>query len=149
MRFPFCVFHRVLLWFHAIVMMRFVFHTLCFLIPPPLHVPLFVLILPRLAVVALSDMVNIKLNLLFVFYDMCSMLASGIVACNARMLKALLSSAHMSRIQRLALSVTSDRYSQVVRPCMVLLDDVQWLANGSWSAMSCCSVHNSITGCIG
>jgi hypothetical protein len=76
-------------------MMRFVFHTLCFLIPPPLHVPLFVLILPRrLVVVALSGMVNIKLNLLLVLYDMCSVLASGIVACNALMIKALLQCSH-------------------------------------------------------
>jgi hypothetical protein len=37
------LFLPVLLWFGVIVMMRFLFHVLCFLVPPPLPVPLFVL----------------------------------------------------------------------------------------------------------
>jgi hypothetical protein len=40
---PFRVFHPILLWFLVIVMMGFVSHVPCFLVPPPLRVPLFAL----------------------------------------------------------------------------------------------------------
>jgi hypothetical protein len=36
-------FQPALLWFHVIVMMRFLCHGLCFLVPPPLPVPLLAL----------------------------------------------------------------------------------------------------------
>jgi hypothetical protein len=59
--------HRVLLWFRVIVMTRFLFRVLCFLIPPPLPASLFTLALPRRLVAvadALLGMVDIDLLLL-------------------------------------------------------------------------------------
>jgi hypothetical protein len=56
-----------LLWFHVILMMRFLLHVLCFLVPPPFPVPLFALTLPhRLEAMAdaLLGMCNIDLLLL-------------------------------------------------------------------------------------
>jgi hypothetical protein len=60
-------FHSVVLLYRVIVMMRFVFHVLCFLVPPPLSVPLFALALPhRLVAVAdaLFGMVTVDLIVL-------------------------------------------------------------------------------------
>jgi hypothetical protein len=39
-KFPFRIFQPVLLWFRVIVMLRLLFLALCFLVPPPLPVPL-------------------------------------------------------------------------------------------------------------
>jgi hypothetical protein len=47
-------FHSVLLWCRGIVMMRFLFQVQCFLVPPPPHVPLFALTLPRRALQGLA-----------------------------------------------------------------------------------------------
>jgi hypothetical protein len=56
-----------LLWFHVILMMRFLLRVLCFLVPPPFSVPLFALTLPhRLEAMAdaVLGMFNIDLLLL-------------------------------------------------------------------------------------
>jgi hypothetical protein len=67
MNFPFRLFHPVLLWFRVLVVMRFLFRVLCFLVPPPLSVPLFPFVRPC-TLVAVADallvMVNIDLRLL-------------------------------------------------------------------------------------
>jgi hypothetical protein len=71
LKFLFHIFHPVLLWFRVIVMMRFLFHVLCFLVPPPPPVPLFALALPRRLVdVAdgLLGMVHIDFFLFFFFF---------------------------------------------------------------------------------
>jgi hypothetical protein len=72
MKFPFGVFHPVLLWFRVIVMMRFQSHTQDFLVfPPSLPLPLFALNLPR-RLAAIADaflgMVNIDWLLLVLAY---------------------------------------------------------------------------------
>jgi hypothetical protein len=46
-KFTFCVVHPVLLWFRVKEMMGSLIGALCFLVPPPLPVPRFPLILPR------------------------------------------------------------------------------------------------------
>jgi hypothetical protein len=53
-RFLVSAFSSVVLLSRVIVMMRFVFHVLCFLVPPPLPVPLFALALPH-RLVAMAD----------------------------------------------------------------------------------------------
>jgi hypothetical protein len=73
MKFPCCVFHPALLWCCVIVMMKFFFHALCFLVPPPLPIPLFAVSLPRWLVavaIALLSMISIDLLplLFFLFF---------------------------------------------------------------------------------
>jgi hypothetical protein len=66
MKFPCCVFHPALLWCCVIVMMKFFFHALCFLVPSPLPVPLFALSLPsRLVAVADALLGMVYIDLVF------------------------------------------------------------------------------------
>jgi hypothetical protein len=64
----------MVLWFRVIAMMRFLSHVQCFLVPPPLPVPVLALTQPqrRVAVAdALLDMTNIDLLLLLPSYPNC------------------------------------------------------------------------------
>jgi hypothetical protein len=64
LKFPFRVFHLLLLWFWVTAMMRFLFRVLRFLVFPPLPFLFFALDLPcRLVADALLGMVDIDLHL--------------------------------------------------------------------------------------
>jgi hypothetical protein len=53
MKSPFRILYPILLWFDVIVLMTLFFRVLCFLVPPPLPIPLSALTLPcRLLAVA-------------------------------------------------------------------------------------------------
>jgi hypothetical protein len=89
MKFPFCVLNPVLLWLHVIVIMRFVFHALCFLIPPPLPIPLFALALPR-SLVAVADAVWAWLISVCFFFSSLPMHPSTLsIRCNAKRTRTL------------------------------------------------------------
>jgi hypothetical protein len=69
MKSPFRILYPILLWFHVIVLMRLFFCVLCFLVPPPLPIPLFALPCRLLAVAdALLGMVNINCFFFFLLY---------------------------------------------------------------------------------
>jgi hypothetical protein len=68
MKFPFRGFHPVLVWFRSTVMLRFLFHALCFLVPPPFPVHLFAFHLAcRLVAVADALLAMLKLDLRLLF----------------------------------------------------------------------------------
>jgi hypothetical protein len=62
MKFPFCVFHPVLLWFRGMAMMRFLFRAACILVCPLLPIPLCALVLPS----RLVAMVNALLGMVYI-----------------------------------------------------------------------------------
>jgi hypothetical protein len=67
--FTFRALQRNLLWFHVIVMMRFLFRILCLLVPPPLPVPLLALALPH-RFLAMPDALLCVLNICFFLFLM-------------------------------------------------------------------------------
>jgi hypothetical protein len=85
MKFPFRSFHPVLVWFRATVMLRFLFHALCFLVPPPFPVHLFAFHLAcrRVAVAnALLAMLKLDLRLLFTaLHEEYPVLDIGTIVC--------------------------------------------------------------------